>query len=102
MFYNQIPTHLSLDKDAQDLRHAQPVGNIATLPVLDGLLINTFGSSFPVGSGRVGLSLCANCHRETVHRMTARMLTLEAGDRRHQRHRLRAFREALASSILGC
>jgi len=37
LYYNQIRTHLSLDKDAPDFRRAQPVGNIATLPVLGGL-----------------------------------------------------------------
>jgi transposase InsO family protein len=36
-YYNQVRTHLSLDKDAPDFRRAQPTGNIATLPLLGGL-----------------------------------------------------------------
>ncbi|MGO9060839.1 MAG: integrase core domain-containing protein [Candidatus Binataceae bacterium] len=36
-YYNQVRTRLSLDKDAPDFRHAQPVGNIMALPLLGGL-----------------------------------------------------------------
>jgi transposase InsO family protein len=36
-YYNQVRTHLSLDKDAPDHRRAQPVGNVTGLPVLGGL-----------------------------------------------------------------
>jgi transposase InsO family protein len=36
-YYNQVRTHLSLDKDTPDFRHAQPLGAIAALPVLGGL-----------------------------------------------------------------
>jgi len=36
-YYNQVRTHLSLDKNAPDFRRAQPVGSIAALPVLGGL-----------------------------------------------------------------
>jgi hypothetical protein len=36
-YCNQVRTHLSLDKDAPEFRQAQPVGNIAALPLLGGL-----------------------------------------------------------------
>jgi transposase InsO family protein len=36
-YYNQVRTHLSLDKDAPEFRQAQPVGSIMALPVLGGL-----------------------------------------------------------------
>jgi hypothetical protein len=36
-YYNQVRTHLSLDKNAPDFRRAQPDGRIAALPVLGGL-----------------------------------------------------------------
>jgi hypothetical protein len=32
--YNQVRTHLSLDKDAPEFRQAQSVGNIVALPLL--------------------------------------------------------------------
>ena len=35
-YYNQVRTHLSLDKDAPDFRRAQPVGSIAAIPILGG------------------------------------------------------------------
>ena len=35
--YNEVRTHLSLDKDAPDFRRAQRVGRIAALPILGGL-----------------------------------------------------------------
>lgn len=33
-YYNQVRTHLALDKDAPEFRQAQPVGNIVALPLL--------------------------------------------------------------------
>jgi transposase InsO family protein len=36
-YYNEVWAHLSLEKDAPNFRRAQPVGNIAPLPVLGGL-----------------------------------------------------------------
>jgi transposase InsO family protein len=36
-YYNEVRTHLSLNKDAPDFRRAQPFGLIAALPVMGGL-----------------------------------------------------------------
>jgi transposase InsO family protein len=36
-YYNQIWTHLSLDKNAPDFRRTQKVGRIAAIPILSGL-----------------------------------------------------------------
>jgi len=36
-YYNEVRTHLSLDKDAPDFRRAQKFGRIAAMPVLGGL-----------------------------------------------------------------
>ncbi len=36
-YYNQIRTHLSLDKDAPDFRRTQKIGRIAAIPILEGL-----------------------------------------------------------------
>jgi transposase InsO family protein len=36
-YYNQVRTHLALDKDAPDFRRRQLLGNITALPVLGGL-----------------------------------------------------------------
>ncbi len=36
-YYNEIRTHLSLDKDAPCSRHSQTVGAIAAMPILGGL-----------------------------------------------------------------
>ena len=36
-YYNEVRTHLSLNKDSPDFRRVQPVGSIAALPVLGGL-----------------------------------------------------------------
>jgi transposase InsO family protein len=36
-YYNQVRTHLSLDKDAPEFRHQQPVDDILELPLLGGL-----------------------------------------------------------------
>jgi transposase InsO family protein len=36
-YYNQVRTHLALDKDAPEFRHVERVGNIQELPLLDGL-----------------------------------------------------------------
>lgn len=35
--YNEVRTHLSLDKDSPEFRRAQSVGNIVALPLLGGL-----------------------------------------------------------------
>jgi len=36
-YYNQLRTHLSLDKDAPDSRRTQKIGRIAAIPILGGL-----------------------------------------------------------------
>jgi len=36
-YYNQIRTHLSLDKDAPEFRHPQKLGLIAAISILGGL-----------------------------------------------------------------
>ena len=36
-YYNEVRTHLSLDKDAPDLRRAQKFGRIAAIPILGGI-----------------------------------------------------------------
>ena len=36
-YYNEVRTHLSLDKDAPDFRRAQKLGRIAARPILGGL-----------------------------------------------------------------
>ena len=36
-YYNEVRTHLSLNKDAPHFRRAQPVGAVSPLPVLGGL-----------------------------------------------------------------
>jgi len=36
-YYNEVRTHLSLDKDAPDFRGTQKIGRIASIPVLGRL-----------------------------------------------------------------
>jgi transposase InsO family protein len=36
-YYNQVRTHIALDKDAPEFRHPHCVGNILELPLLGGL-----------------------------------------------------------------
>jgi transposase InsO family protein len=36
-YYNEVRTHLSLDKDAPDFRRTQKIGRIAAIPILGGL-----------------------------------------------------------------
>jgi transposase InsO family protein len=36
-YYNQVRTHLSLEKDAPDFRRSQKIGCIASIPILGGL-----------------------------------------------------------------
>jgi transposase InsO family protein len=36
-YYNEVRTHLSLDKDAPDFRETQKIGRIAAIPILGGL-----------------------------------------------------------------
>ena len=36
-YYNEVRTHLSLDKDAPDFRRTQKIGRIAAIPMLGGL-----------------------------------------------------------------
>jgi transposase InsO family protein len=36
-YYNQVRTHLSLDKDAPEFRRSQKTGFIAAIPILGGL-----------------------------------------------------------------
>jgi sterol desaturase/sphingolipid hydroxylase (fatty acid hydroxylase superfamily) len=51
-YYNQVRTHLALDKDAPEFRQAQPLGDILALPLLGGLHhLSTSGFEFSVGTG---------------------------------------------------
>jgi hypothetical protein len=36
-YYNEVRTHLSLEKDAPDFRGIQKIGPIASIPILGGL-----------------------------------------------------------------
>jgi transposase InsO family protein len=36
-YYNEVRTHLSLEKDAPDFRRTQNIGHIAAIPILGGL-----------------------------------------------------------------
>ena len=36
-YYNQVRTHLSLDKDAPNFRNSRSVGSIVAMPILGGL-----------------------------------------------------------------
>jgi len=36
-YYNEVRTHLSLDRDAPDFRPTQMIGRIASIPILGGL-----------------------------------------------------------------
>ena len=36
-YYNEVRTHLSLDKDAPDFRRRQKIGRVAARPILGGL-----------------------------------------------------------------
>jgi hypothetical protein len=36
-YYNEVRTHLALDKNAPDFRRPSPVGAIAAIPILGGL-----------------------------------------------------------------
>jgi hypothetical protein len=36
-YYNEVRTHLSLDKDAPEFRRTQKTGHIAAIPILGGL-----------------------------------------------------------------
>ncbi len=36
-YYNEVRTHLSLEKDAPDFRSTQKIGRIAAIPILGGL-----------------------------------------------------------------
>lgn len=46
--YNAVRTHLSLAKNTPAFRRAQPVDNIAAMPVPGGYTINTSGFEFSV------------------------------------------------------
>ena len=35
--YNEVRTHLSIDRDAPDFRRTQKIGRIAAIPILGGL-----------------------------------------------------------------
>ena len=45
-YYNQVRTHLSLDKNAPDFRCPQKLGPIAAISILAGYIINMSGSRF--------------------------------------------------------
>jgi len=36
-YYNQVRTHLSLEKDAPDFREIKKIGRIASIPILGGI-----------------------------------------------------------------
>ena len=38
-YYNEVRTHLSLDKDAPDFRGTQKIGRISAIPILGGLRV---------------------------------------------------------------
>jgi transposase InsO family protein len=44
-YYNQVRTHLSLQKDASDFRRAQKFGRIAPIPIIGGLRHEYLGSN---------------------------------------------------------
>jgi transposase InsO family protein len=50
-YYNEVRTHLSLNKDAPHSRGAQPVGPIAALPLLGGLHHQYVRVEFCLGTG---------------------------------------------------
>ena len=50
-YYNQIRTHLALDKDAPEFRQAQPAGDILALPLLGGLHHHYIRVEFSVITG---------------------------------------------------
>jgi hypothetical protein len=37
LYYNEVRTHLSSDKDAPEFRRTQKIGRIAAIPILGGL-----------------------------------------------------------------
>jgi transposase InsO family protein len=45
-YYNEVRTHLSLDKEAPDFRRAQKIGRIAATPILGGLHHQSSGFRF--------------------------------------------------------
>jgi hypothetical protein len=45
-YYNEVRTHLSLDKEAPDFRRAQKIGRIAAIPILGGLHNQSSGFRF--------------------------------------------------------
>jgi transposase InsO family protein len=45
-YYNEVRTHLSLDKDAPEFRRTQKIGRIAAIPILRGCISNTSGFEF--------------------------------------------------------
>ena len=49
-YYNEVRTHLSLDKDAPHFRRAQKLGRIAAILSSAGSIINTSGFRFSIGT----------------------------------------------------
>ena len=45
-YYNEVRTHLTLEKDAPDFRGIQKIGRIALIPILGGLHHQYVDSSF--------------------------------------------------------
>lgn len=59
-YYNEVRTHLSLNKDAPGFQPSRPFGAIESLPILGGLHHhNMFGFEFWVGK-LVRLTFCAS------------------------------------------
>jgi integrase-like protein len=52
-YYNEIRTHLSLDKDASLPRAVQRCGTIVATPILSGCIISTRGYNFREGQGYI-------------------------------------------------
>jgi hypothetical protein len=49
-YYNQVRTHLALDKNAPEFRHPRRIGNILELPLLGGLYHHYVRICFLVGT----------------------------------------------------
>jgi len=45
-YYNDLRTRLALEKNAPVPRSVQRIGQVTAVPLLGGLIINTFGSNF--------------------------------------------------------
>jgi hypothetical protein len=59
-YYNRARTHLFLDRDAPDFRHAQPVGTIAAAPPVTPSIRLGFEFSMSTAGNFVSISLIPN------------------------------------------